>query len=103
MLFRSNTQNDLARVLSALPTPKNSAISRAKLPVPPILQEMSIREAIFVPQEIVPAEESLHRICAAPTVACPPAIPVAVSGEKISPEALALFRYYGIEHVAVVK
>ena len=103
MLTPNNTPSDLARVLAALPAPKNSAISRAKLPVPPILQEMSIREAIFVPQEIVPAEESLHRICAAPTVACPPAIPVAVSGEKISPEALALFRYYGIEQVAVVK
>ncbi len=63
----------------------------------------SVREALFAPQETVPAEKSLGRICGAPTVACPPAVPVAVSGERIGEEALALFRYYGVEAVDVLR
>ena len=51
----------------------------------------------------VPAEESLGRVCGAPTVSCPPAVPVAVSGERIGAEALALFRYYGVKYVDVLK
>ena len=64
---------------------------------------MSIREALFAPHEIIPVGESLGRVCAAPTVGCPPAIPIAVSGERIGPEAIALFRYYDVAAVAVVK
>ena len=64
---------------------------------------MSLRQALLAPQETVPAEESLGRICGAPTVSCPPAIPIAVSGERIGSQALALFRYCGVERVDVVK
>ena len=63
---------------------------------------LSVRQALFAPHETVPAEAALGRICGAPTVACPPAIPIAVSGERIGPEALALFRYYGVETVDVL-
>ena len=34
---------------------------------------------------------------------CPPAIPIAVSGERIGPEALELFRRYGVEQVEVLR
>ena len=64
---------------------------------------LSAREALFSPHETVPAEESLGRICGAPTMGCPPAVPVAASGERIGPEAVALFRYYGIRIVDVLK
>lgn len=64
---------------------------------------MSIREAVFAPHEWVKAEAALGRICASPTVACPPAIPIAVSGEVIGEGELALFRHYGVEKVLVVK
>lgn len=40
---------------------------------------------------------------APPTVGCPPAIPIAVSGEQIGPEALELFRRYGVEQVEVLR
>ena len=49
------------------------------------------------------AEASLGRVCGAPTVSCPPAIPIAVTGERISREALELFRYYGVETVNVLR
>lgn len=64
---------------------------------------MSIRQAMFSPAETVPVENALGRVCASPTVSCPPAVPVAVSGEVIGPEAVEVFRYYGIETVSVVK
>ena len=63
---------------------------------------MSIRDALFSPHEIVKVENSLGRICGAPTVSCPPAIPIAVSGEVIDEAALELFKRYGSEFVEVV-
>ena len=64
---------------------------------------MPLRQALFAPQETVMANQSLGRICGAPTVSCPPAVPIAVSGERIGPEALRLFAHYGVEWVDVVK
>lgn len=85
---------------SALPGP---ARSRSALPLARGERALSVRRALFAPRETVPAAESLGRICGAPTVSCPPAVPVAVSGERIGEEALALFRYYGVEAVDVLK
>ena len=66
-------------------------------------RRFTIREAVLAPQEMIPAAEAVGRICAAPAVSCPPAIPIVVSGETVPPEALPLFARYGIEKVAVVK
>ena len=62
----------------------------------------TIRQAVLARQERVPAGQALGRVCALPTVACPPAIPIAVSGEVIGPAAAELFRCYGVEEVAVI-
>lgn len=64
---------------------------------------LSIREAVFAPSERIPVSEAEGRICATPTVGCPPAIPIAVSGEKIGLHAIQLFEHYGITQVEVVK
>ena len=64
---------------------------------------MSVREAFFRPHEVIPVSEALDRICGAPAVSCPPAIPIAVSGERIGREAIELFEYYGINEADVVK
>ncbi len=66
-------------------------------------RRFTIREAVLAPQEMIPAAEAVGRICAAPAVSCPPAIPIVVSGETVPPEALPLFARYGIEKAAVVK
>ncbi len=63
----------------------------------------TIRQAVFARQELIPAGQALGRICALPTVSCPPAIPIVVSGEEIGPAAVCLLRQYGIERVAVVE
>ena len=46
---------------------------------------------------------AVGRVCAAPTVACPPAIPIAVSGEIITEEAVAALEHYGLTKVRTVK
>lgn len=64
---------------------------------------MTVREAALSEREIVPASESEGRILAAATVACPPAVPIVVSGERIDKHAVEAFAYYGIKTCTVVK
>ena len=64
---------------------------------------MTIREAIFTESEEVKVQNALCRICASPTVSCPPAIPIAVSGEQITEEHIELFRKYNKDKISVVK
>ena len=64
---------------------------------------MTIREAIFSECEEINIENAVSRFCASPTVSCPPAIPIAVSGEKITDEHIELFKKYKIEKILVVK
>lgn len=104
MVTPENPPQDLERVLQAL----GRAPAGPPLPSAPVLsgassiQVMTLREALFSPQETIPVDQALGRICGAPTVACPPAIPITVSGERFTPEALALFRHYGITAVDAV-
>ena len=70
----------------------------------PVLEKvMSIRESAFSTSELVNVENSAGRISAAVNVPCPPAIPIAVSGEKINSECAEIFKSYGIDRVNVVK
>ena len=66
-------------------------------------QKMSIRDALFSKSEEISVTEAQGRICAAPTVSCPPAIPIVVSGEEINPEHIKLLKYYGKETIRVIK
>ena len=103
MTTPENGPEDLARVSAALGENRAPAAPAVSLPLAKGERVLSIREALFAPQESVPAEESLGRVCGAPTVGCPPAVPIAVSGERIGPEALALFHYYGVKRVDVLQ
>lgn len=66
-------------------------------------QVMSPREAIFSVHEKISVDRAIDRICASPSVSCPPAVPIAVSGEVIGEKEISLFKYYGICEVEVVK
>jgi len=103
MLTPENTPEELHRVCEALGACRSEARAWPKLPAARGRQVLSVREAIFAPHETVPAHTALGRICGSPTVSCPPAIPVAVSGEEITQEALSLFAHYGISSIDVVK
>jgi hypothetical protein len=41
-------------------------------------------------------------VLAAPSVSCPPAVPIAVCGERMSEATAACFAYYGIDTCTVV-
>ena len=102
MATPENTQQDLDRAAAALGQAPGPAKRPAPLPLAQGEQVCSIRQAAFSPRETVDASRSLGRVCGLPTVGCPPAVPIAVSGERITPEALALFQRYGIEQVDVL-
>lgn len=65
-------------------------------------QKISIRDALFSKSEEISIEKAEGRICASPTVSCPPAIPIVVSGEEITPEHIKLLKYYGKDKIKVV-
>ncbi|MCQ2490909.1 MAG: aminotransferase class V-fold PLP-dependent enzyme [Ruminococcus sp.] len=102
-----STVGDYVRLTAAL----DSALSAAGrcephsdglvLPLP--VRAMSIRDAVLAPSEEIPVSEAEGRICAAVKVPCPPAVPIAASGETISRECIDIFRRYGIDTVNVVR
>ena len=102
MAAPENRPEDFDRIAQALG--KNILPEREALLLPRTAPEAVCppREALFSPHETIPAMEALGRVCGAPTVSCPPAIPIAVSGECIGPREIDLFRYYGVETVDVL-
>ena len=71
--------------------------------VPKLKKAMSIRNAVFSTSEMLKVENSEGRVCSAVNVPCPPAIPIALSGEVINKECIDVFLRYGIRSVNVVK
>ena len=105
MCTPQNTDEELARVAEALVSlPERPQIPKTHTVTAHFAKKArSIRAAILSAHESIRTQDALGRICAAPTVSCPPAIPIAVSGEIIDEEALALLRAFGITHVNVVR
>lgn len=103
MLTPENTPQELELLLRVMG--RNQAGTRPcpSLPLAMGRQALSLRDALFAPHQTIPASQALGRICGTPTVGCPPAIPIAVSGERIGEAALELFAHYGIEYVDVLK
>lgn len=105
MATPENREGDFAKVAAALGSlsPKKEKPGIIQMPLTLPKQKMTIREAIFSPWEEADCEDAVGRICASPCVSCPPAIPIAASGEEITEEMAALFRAYGVEKIKVVK
>ena len=104
MLTPENSEDELLRLVRAF---KDLPL-RAPLKTEQIVPEkrktaIPLRAAMLSRQEIIPVKEADGRICASPTVSCPPAIPIVVSGEVIKASDAKLFRRYGVEKIAVVK
>jgi arginine/lysine/ornithine decarboxylase len=95
---------DFERIKSALSllTPKKQS-SADSLPLSAPEQIISIREALFAQSERISVQDSLGRICASPSVSCPPAIPPIISGERIDSDTLKILLYYGITEIDVIK
>ena len=93
---------DRIKIALALLSPKKQA-KTSSLPLCAPKRIISIREAIFSLSERISTQNALGRICAAPTVSCPPAIPPIISGELIDSDTLEVLLYYGIDEIDVIK
>lgn len=104
MVTPENTENDTEKLLSAFRSisPK-AALETEQISLERARAVMPLRAAMLAPQELISANDAVGRICASPTVACPPAVPIVISGEVITSRAARLFERYGIEKIAVVK
>ncbi len=65
-------------------------------------QAMPLREALLSSGEKLPIRRAAGRICARMIPLCPPCIPLAVSGERLTPEICAAAEKAGILSVYVV-
>ncbi len=103
MLTPENTHSELSALVEALG--ENTAEYEEK--IFPTLSDpqrvLSVREAVFAQSERVPVSKAIGRICGSPAVSCPPAIPVAVSGERVDENMLEIFKRYGITEIDVLK
>lgn len=63
----------------------------------------TLRQALFSTGQEIAVENAVGKTCRLATVSCPPAIPIVVGGEVITSADVALFQYYGIETVEIIK
>ncbi len=106
MVSCDNSENDLKLLLKAFSAYKTRMISddsKTPLKLDFGKKMISIRKAVFSDKEIVPVERSVGRICGCPTVSCPPAVPIAVSGEIITEGVARYMKVLGISSIEVVK
>ena len=104
MLTPDSGEDTLCTVTEALLAIEKRKEIKATPPKPtPLSRAMSHREALFSAHECIPVSNSVGRILASASVGCPPAVPIAVSGEQIDENTAEAFAYYGIESIIVVK
>lgn len=104
MLSPQNSPEDFEKLKNALQNldiEKSKSIENTEFEIAERI--MTIRQAVFSESEEINVENALQRVCASPTVSCPPAIPIAVSGERISEKHIELFKKHNINKINVIK
>ena len=96
-------EEDLVRVEEALSSVVPGAPRHPLVLPAPGRQVLTPRQAMLAPREHAAAEAVAGRVCAGAAVSCPPAIPITVMGEEITPAGAALMARLGIEQVPVVR
>ncbi len=104
MMFTPENGDDSVRrvvqVLTALP--RRTPVTAAPPTFALLQRVLTPRQALFAPACTLPADQCAGRILAAVTVGCPPAVPLVVSGERITEQTVDAFAYYGIRQCRVV-
>ncbi len=103
LMLTPENEDDLTRIFDIIcsvvrKTPINEIPPKFELPE----RVMSVREAVFANSEKIPVEKASGRILSALNVGCPPAVPIALCGERLNDSCIRLFEYYGIEFCDVV-
>lgn len=106
MVTPENREEDTERLCSVLLSlPKWPSLEteeeREALSLPKTAE--GIREAMLSLREWIPVKEAEGRIAATLTGSCPPAIPIAVSGDRITGDHLSLLMRYGIDRISVCR
>lgn len=107
MVTPENTKKDFERIINWADSAFLIYNKKEKLEIPQVSlrppgREMTIREAALSPSVMTDIKEAVGRICAAETVSCPPAVPIAVCGEVINQDMADLFEIYKIKKVCTV-
>ena len=104
MLSCEQGRDGLSRLSEALweIEPKESIMTKPPV-YTPMQRVTSVREALFSARETILTEKAEGRVLAALNVACPPAVPIAVCGERLDADAIARMQYYGITRCDVMK
>lgn len=104
MLSTANSNADFDRLSDALcAIAQRPPISEAPPAFSLPMRALSPREAILAPSETLPLAEAEGRILSLVTVGCPPAVPLAVCGERLDRAVLDAMAYYGMTECVVVK
>lgn len=104
MATPENSESDFKALTNALKKiKKREPVTLSYPKLSPAEAVVSIRRAVFSKQKSIDVSDAVGKICASPTVSCPPAIPIAVSGERITEETVAAFKHYGIEKISVIE
>ena len=107
MVTPENSDGDLEAVKRAFVSHEKpdgkSVAPKTALPVFVLPEKrLTVRQAVFCSSESIPVENSVGRVAASPAVACPPAVPVVISGEIINESTVEIMKYYGTKYVRVV-
>lgn len=104
MVSPDNSAEDLRRLYSAFSKlPPRAPILEPAAPVREPEMVMTPGEAARAPKERLAAEACEGRICAELQFGCPPAVPVAICGERLGRAQIAALLYYGVTECAVVR
>lgn len=103
MLAPQTGEDGLQRLYSALcSVTARAEITEKAPPLPKCERVLGIREALLLPSERISVLSAEGRILSDASVGCPPAVPIAMSGERINGGACRMFEYYGIEKLDVI-
>lgn len=105
LMFSADTKtNDVEKIFEVIDNIKKlDSISSKPPELNQLKEKIKPSKAITMQCEYVKTLDAVGRILASPCVSCPPAVCVAVCGEKLDKTSVDMFLYYGIEEVLVIK
>ena len=105
MITPRNTDEDFSRLYTAFSSLERKDAIKQNFTALKSAPEtrLAIKKAVFSKSELVDTPSAIGRVCAAPTAACPPAVPIVVSGEVIDKRISELLCDFGIDKIEVVK
>ena len=102
MLNLENSQDDLLKIQKAL-----TGITPPKPSSPPKLKQsnkiINVRQAFLSPYTTADVEASVGCVCASPCISCPPAVPIVISGEVITPNHVEILKFYNHKTIQIIK